>query len=146
MGGVRAGPGLAKGVAVLDVRGWLDGAAAADRAKAEAVLAANEQALDFLRAGARKAEGAYPTQWEKGFNADVPSLIAVRNLTTLAVGQARVLVEAGKPREAAELLLDAAQLGADLGRKHRSDGELIALSSLGHVFEAQEAAAGPRGG
>ena len=80
-------------------------------------MAANETAIAFLRAGARKAEGAYPTQWEKGVSADVPSLIAVRNLTTLAVGQAHVLMEAGKPREAADLLLDAAQLGADTGAK-----------------------------
>src|SRR5688572_30532605 len=104
-----------RGVAVDDVRRWLDGAAA-DRVKAMTVLAANQKALDFLRAGARKAEGSYPIQWDKGFNADVPSLMAVRNLTTLAVGQARVLVEGGRPREGAELLLDAAQFGADLGR------------------------------
>ena len=126
---------LTKSIVVLDVRRWLDGAAAADRAKAAAVLAANGMALDFLRAGARKAEGAYPTQWEKGASTDLPSLIAVRNLSTLAVGQARVLVEAGKPREAADLLLDAAQLGADLGRNTVLIGELVALSSLGDVFE-----------
>ena len=69
------GLALAKGVAVQDVRNWLDGTAAADRAKAEAVLSANGTALDFLRAGARKAEGAYPIQWESGFSADVPSLM-----------------------------------------------------------------------
>lgn len=124
-----------RSVAVDDVRSWLDGAAAQDRASAVAILAANATALDFLRAGARKAEGAYPTQWEKGFGADAPSLIAVRNLTTLAVGQARVLVEAGKPREAAALLLDAAQFGADLGRNGTILTELIALASLGQVFD-----------
>src|SRR5688572_10307403 len=126
---------LAKGAMVLDVRRWLDGSAAEDRTKAAAVLAANGTTLDFLRAGARKAEGAYPTQWEKGAGTDLPSLVAVRNLSTLAVGQARVFVDAGKPREAADLLLDAAQLGADLGRNTVLIGELVALSSLGDVFE-----------
>jgi len=129
------GLAVAKSVAVDDVRRWLDGGSAHDRAKAREVLAANEKALDFLRAGARKAEGAYPTQWERGFNTEVPSLIAVRNVTTLAVGQARVLVEAGKPREAAALLVDAAQLGTDLGRNTILIGELIALASLGQVFD-----------
>ena len=132
----QQGLALAKGVAVNDVRRWLDGAVAADRSKAGAILAANGKALEFLRAGARMAEGGYPIQWENGLRADVPSLMAVRNLTTLAVGQARVLVETGKPREATALLLDAAQFGADLGRNATVLTELIALSSLGQVFDA----------
>jgi hypothetical protein len=123
-----------RGVAVDDVNRWLEGAAA-DRAKAGAILAANEKALGFLRAGARKAEGGYPIQWERGASASVPALIDVRNLTTLAVGQARVLVEAGKPREAAELLLDAAQFGADLGQNAILLTELTALSVLCQVFD-----------
>jgi hypothetical protein len=123
-----------RGVAVDDVNRWLEGAAA-DRAKAGAILAANEKALGFLRAGARKAEGGYPIQWERGASASVPALIDVRNLTTLAVGQARVLVEAGKPREAAELLLDAAQFGADLGQNAILLTELTALSVLWQVFD-----------
>jgi len=129
------GLALAKGVVVADVRNWLDGTTAADRTKAEAVLAANGTALKFLRAGARKADGAYPVRWEHGTRADVPSLMAVKNLTALAVGQARVLLEAGKPKEAAELLLDAAQFGADAGRNTTLIGELTALSSLAEVFD-----------
>jgi hypothetical protein len=131
------GRGLAaiRSVAVDDVRRWLDGGAGADRGKAVAVLAANDKAINFLRAGARKAHGAYPMDWEKGVGADVPSLIAVQNLTTLAAGQARVLREDGKPREAGALLLDAAQFGADLGRNAAIINELIALSSLGQVFD-----------
>jgi hypothetical protein len=128
-----------KGAKIDELRRWLEGAAAADRSKAEAILAANKEALDFLRAGARKAEGAYPLQWERGVNADIPSLVTVRDLTTLAVGRARVLVETGKPREAADVLLDAAQLGADLGRNPIVITELIALSSLGQVFDALKA-------
>jgi len=123
---------------VLEVRRWLDGAPGSDRAKALTVLAANAVTLDFLRAGARKAEGAYPTQWDKGIDTNLPSLLATRNLATLAVGQARVLREAGKPREAAELLLDAAQFGADLGRHTVLIGELGALAALGDVFEGLE--------
>ncbi|HEX5110984.1 MAG TPA: hypothetical protein VFV95_21175 [Vicinamibacterales bacterium] len=118
-----------------EVRRWLDGAAE-DRARAVATLAANEKALAFLRAGARKAQGAYQIQWDRGWFADMPSLVAVTNLTTLAVGQARMLVEAGKSREAAELLLDAAQFGADLGRNVSVQTEMMALSSLGQVFDA----------
>ena len=37
---------------------------------------------------------------------------------------------------AAELLLDTAQLGADLGRNTVLIGELTALSSLAEVFDA----------
>jgi len=126
---------LVQNPAVLEVRRWLDDAPGSDRAKAVTVLAANEKTLDFLRAGARKAEGAYPTQWDKGVDTRLPSLLATRNLATLAVGQARVLMEAGKPREAADLLLDAAQFGADLGRNTVLIGELSALAALGDVFE-----------
>jgi hypothetical protein len=125
-----------KGVAVDDVRRWVEGAPGSDPAKAKAILAANEKALHSLRAGARKAEGGYPIQWEKGFAAGTPSLIAVRTLTTLAVGRARVLADEGKPSEAAEWLLDAAQLGADIGQKPIVLTELIALSSLKEVFDA----------
>ena len=120
---------------VSDVQRWLDGVAGADRVKAEAVLAAHGTTLDFLRAGARKAEGTYPTEWEKGFNAYRPPLLSTRNLTVLAAGQARVLMEAGKSREATDLLLDAAQFSADLGRNTVLIGELSGLASLGDVFE-----------
>jgi hypothetical protein len=119
-------------VAIDDVRRWLDGAAS-DRANAVAILSANESALDFLRAGARKAEGAYPVQWEKGGH--VFPLVRVRNLTTLAVGRARLVMVEGKPQEAADLLLDAAQLAADLGRNATVPSELVALASLGQVFD-----------
>lgn len=118
-----------------DVQRWLDGVPGADRVKAEAVLAAHGPTLDFLRAGARKAEGTYPTEWEKGFNAYRPPLLATRNLTMIAAGQARLLMEAGKSREATELLLDAAQFSADLGRNTVLIGELSGLASLGDAFE-----------
>src|SRR5262245_1804836 len=130
------GLAVARSIAVDDIRRWLDSAAAPDRTKATAILAANATALDFLRAGARRAEGSYPLQWEKGFGADVPSLMAVNNLTTLAVGQARLLLEAGMRREAADLLLDAAQFAADLGRNATVLTELKAFSSLELVFDA----------
>lgn len=130
----RQGLALVHGVEVSDVVQWLEGTTTADRAKAVAVVAANQRALDFLRAGARKAEGAYPHQWEQGENVDIPPLRAVRTLTTLAVGQARVLAEAGKPSAAADLLLDAAQLASDAGRSTVAIGELTALSALTGIF------------
>jgi hypothetical protein len=122
------------GVQVNEVTRWLSGGAA-DRVKVEAILAANEKAIHFLRAGARKAEGTYPLRWEDGFRSEIPPLLAVNNLTTLAVGQARVLTEAGKTREAADLLIDTAQYGADLGRNAIIITELTGLSSLGPVFD-----------
>ena len=118
-----------------DVQRWLDGVPGADRVKAEAVLAAHRTTLDLLRAGARKAEGTYPTEWEKGFSGAQPPLVATRNLTKIAAGQARLLMEAGKSREATDLLLDAAQFSADLGRNTVLIGELSGLASLGDVFE-----------
>ena len=64
----------------------------ADRAKAEAMVQANGKALELLRAGARRAEGAYPLEIEKGVDAYLTNLRG-RILVDLAVCKARFLLE-----------------------------------------------------
>lgn len=122
-----------------DLRAFLENRPQADRAKAEAVVAAHGKLLDFLQAGARKAEGTYPVQFEKGFAADIPGLLACRDLTDLAACRARLLRESGKDVEARALLLDALQFSGDLGRNTLLIAEMISLSQLGTLFDELKA-------
>jgi hypothetical protein len=81
----------------------------ADRQKVDEAFAKYGAALDGLRKGVMRADGHYPFKWEQGFAADIPGLLQSQNLGNLAVCRARLLAEEGKPREAAELLLDTCQ-------------------------------------
>ena len=102
----------------------------ADRAKAEAAVAAYEANLAFLAAGARRAEGTYPYAFEKGFAADMPGLLETQKLANLAVSKARLLAEAGKGKEAMELVLDLLWCAADQGRNTVVIGEMISSANL----------------
>jgi len=107
----------------------------ADRAKVEAILATHGPALDGLRKGARRADGIYRFKWEDGFTGDIPGLLQSQNLVNLAAGRSRFLVEEGKPQEAAELLLDAAQFAHDLGYNQVLISEMIAIALYAIVFD-----------
>ena len=125
----------AKALPKFDLGEFMARGPKADRAKVEAVVAANEALLDGVRAGARRAEGTYPLHFEKGFAADIPGLISCHNLTNLAVCKARFLRETGKEAEARDLLLDALQFAGDLGRNTLLIAEMISLAQLGTLFE-----------
>jgi hypothetical protein len=88
--------------------------ATADRAMVERLLAAHPGLIDHLRRGAQRSDGQYPYQWERGPQADIPSLMASRRMTQLAVAQARIWEETGRQQDAADLLLDASQFASDL--------------------------------
>lgn len=107
----------------------------ADRAKVEALLAAHGVALDHLRRGAARSHGQYPIVWKDGFAANIPGLLASQRLANLSACRSRFLVEEGKPREAAELLLDTAQFARDLGFNAVLISEMIALAVNGIAFE-----------
>lgn len=99
----------------------------ADRTAVEAILAANPTLLDALRKGARRTHGQYPIDWEKDGGA-LPGLGNLQGLAQLAVCQARLLAEAGRSREAAELLLDTCQFARDVGHNGLLISDMIALA------------------
>lgn len=107
----------------------------ADRAKVEAVLAAHGAALEPLRRGAARTHARYPIVWQEGFSANVPGLLQAQKLANLAVCRSRFLVEEGKPREAAELLLDTCQFGRDMGINQVLISEMIALAIYGVALD-----------
>jgi hypothetical protein len=86
----------------------------ADRAMAERLLAAHPGVIDHLRRGAQRSDGQYPYQWERGSQAAIPSLLGSLRMTQLAVAQSRIWEESGRPKDAADLLLDASQFAGDL--------------------------------
>jgi hypothetical protein len=107
----------------------------ADRASIEKILAVHGAAIDHLRLGARRSRGQYPYRWEEGAAMKTPPLLRMQSLANLATCQARFLAEAGKPREAAELLLDTCQFGRDAGTNGPLISEMVALAILGVALD-----------
>jgi hypothetical protein len=107
----------------------------ADRQKLDAAIARYAPALDGMRKGAMRADGIYRMKWEEGFTADIPGLVQSQNLSTLAACRARLLAEEGKPREAAELLLDTCQFAHDLGYNQLLICEMISNALYGVALE-----------
>ncbi len=107
----------------------------ADRAKVEGLLAVHAAALEPLCRGAARSHGQYPIVWQEGFAANVPGLLQSQRLANLAVCRSRFLVEEGKLREAAELLLDTCQFGRDLGFNRVLITEMIALAIYGLALD-----------
>jgi hypothetical protein len=85
------------------------------------MLATHAKTLEGLRQGGARATCRFPYDWEAGASVQTPSLLAAQSMGNLAVLQARALAEAGKPREAAGVLLDELQFARDVGH----DGVLI---------------------
>jgi hypothetical protein len=83
-----------------------------DRDLVKQMVAQQMPLLDHLRLGAQRADGQYPYKWET--EDEIPSLLRTRQLSNLAVAQARILTDSGKPQEAADLLLDVIVFGKDL--------------------------------
>lgn len=120
---------------LADIGDYVSRGAKADRAKAEAIVTANEGAIALIRAGARRAEGAFPTDFEKGFATKTMSLLECQKLTNLAVAKARLLSEAGKNPEAVEWLLDTLWFGADQGRNALLISEMISSACMALALE-----------
>jgi len=106
-----------------------------DRAAVDRFLASKTGAIDNLRRGARRAEGAYPYDWDLGPGRLKPSIQLSNGLARLAVAQARVLHEAGRTREAADLLLDLLQFGGDHRRNMPVQGDAIGASLCGLAID-----------
>jgi hypothetical protein len=87
----------------------------ADPAKARERVAAHAATLDLLKSGARRERGDLGISWERAPSIPQADVYFLVRLGILAAARARFLVEEGKSREAAELLLDGCQLARDVG-------------------------------
>ena len=94
---------------------WLDPEQVAP-AEAAALRSRWAPAIAAMREGAHRADARPAVAFEKGFSMPAHNLLAGRWITNMAVIEARELRAAGRGREAVELLLDAATMGADLVR------------------------------
>jgi hypothetical protein len=98
-----------------EVGDYVAGRTTAKREKAEAAAASQAGTLDLLRKGVRREHGDVEVRWEDGFAIKIPSLMASQALMNLAIFRARNLLEEGKAREAADLMLDVCQFARDQG-------------------------------
>jgi len=80
----------------------------------EELTAAGETAFGHLRRGLRRRSGGYPYAWEEGVTGKSPSLFDCQTLCNFAGIRARRLLQEGKAREAADLMLDVCSFGRDL--------------------------------
>jgi hypothetical protein len=85
-----------------------------DRRQVEELLSSNTLALNHLRQGATRNDGQFPYEWQKGRESPDPKIGAPRALAYLAVAQARVWSETGRPEDAIDLLLDTSVFARDL--------------------------------
>jgi hypothetical protein len=107
----------------------------AESSKAEAIVSDHLTALENLRRGASRSSRQYALAWEKGFSADIPGLLQSQRLSQLAACRARLLSEEGKPREAADLLLDTCQFSGDLGHNTVLISEMISMAIYAIAFD-----------
>lgn len=107
----------------------------ANRAAVEALLSEHGAVLDQLRKGAASAEGQLPWDWESMKNGSSLDILSPQSLANLAVCQARFLHEVGKSRAGADLLLDVAQLGRDLGDNSTLLHLMIGFAIQSRAFE-----------
>ncbi len=112
------------GLKTHELREFVNRTPKADRAKAEATVAAFEGCLAHVSTGAQRAEGTYPLNYEKGFEANLPYLWGATCLAELTACKARFLAEAKRPQEAISLLLDGLQFSLDLGRNTMLTAEM----------------------
>jgi hypothetical protein len=121
-----------------DVDRFLARDPAVDRDRVDKALFSHGKAMDALKSGAHRAQGAYPSTWESGSEVRRPVLTQSRFLVMFAAAWARHLVETGKTREAVRLLLDAVQFSHDLSHNgfdfgYSSECYRIPLEELRHL-------------
>jgi hypothetical protein len=81
------------------------------------LIASGDAAFDLFRRGTRRSRGAYSYAWEQGWTGKCPSMFDCQTLANFAAVRARRLLEEGKARQAAELMLDTCRLGQDLSTR-----------------------------
>jgi hypothetical protein len=109
--------------------------ASADRAMVERLIAAHPGVIDHLRHGARRANGQYPYEWDRGIYATFPSILGFRTATRLAIAQARILEDNGRPQDAADLLIDVSQFASDFATNGVLLSSLVGLSAYSDTLD-----------
>ena len=110
---------LAEALTIKDVQNgvvfaqFINEAANADRAKVVEILASHPGILDHLRRGAQKSDGQYPFRWEDGIQMELPSLLAIRLVAMIAMSQAKISLESGRPQDAVDRVLDVSVFARD---------------------------------
>lgn len=101
---------------------------------AKEALAAHGVAIDHLRRGAGRAASRYAYEWEKGVNMPLPPMMLANQTANLGILQGRALMEGGKPRDAAGVLLDVCQYGRDFGADGTMISYMIGIAILASGF------------
>jgi hypothetical protein len=104
-----------------------------DRERVKQMVAEQMPLLEHLRLGAQRADGQYPYKWDA--RDEIPSLLRSRMLANLAVAQASILADSGKPQEAAALLLDLTVFARDLATNGAQLSSLIGIAVYQVAFE-----------
>jgi len=102
----------------------------ADLVLGAAMVGQCDAVLEPLRRGASKSASRRAYDWEQGTMMATTGLLEVQSVVQLAILKARSLLDAGKPREAVALLLDAAQFGRDITDDGPMISEVIGTSLL----------------
>jgi hypothetical protein len=105
----------------------------ADPAWGETAVAQSGVILEPLRRGASKSTVRRGYDWEQGTMMATTGLLESQQVVSLAILNARSLLDAGKPREAVARLLDAAQFSRDMTDDGPMISEMIGTALL-HVF------------
>lgn len=105
----------------------------ADRVKVELLIGQYSVELSALRRGAGRASSRRELEWMDGRRDYFGNPLYL--VFYLAMCQARILSETSRPREGAELLLDLAQAGGDLGRNLSGNAASFAIATQGWALE-----------
>lgn len=95
----------------------------------ERVIARHPKLIDSVRLGARRAQVNLDLEWKEGA-LTIPSRHGSAVIAPLSVCLARFLANGGRPREAAELLVDVCRFAADLDHVEDMEPGFEALRDL----------------
>jgi len=107
----------------------------ADRSKVEALLFAHPAVVERVRQGVMRESGQYPHAWEDGYAARIPGLVSCQMAAALVLCDARFHTEAGKVREAAEIVLDVCQYARDMAHNGSLLLEMISIALYNQALD-----------
>jgi hypothetical protein len=128
-----------RAVAPLEALMLGDPARKVDVERASRALAGFGFALEHVARGARKTQGAFVLEFDRGLSAKLPDSLGAHTLVNLAILQARRDLEAGNAARARDGLLDAAQFAGDLGRNALVIGQVSSTFKLRALLDEMRA-------
>ena len=108
---------------------YLSGGPKADREVAETAVSLYAEAIDAFRRGASRGVSRRHADWQNGTRG-----FYKYTFVEVTVCQARLWSEAGRSKEAMELVLDVAQVGLDIARSGDIFDEHLAMTVLGRAL------------